>query len=59
METCEPSCVSRAAKVFFIPVVYSPSGAVGYVTAPELSSQEDRAPSRGTHGSTGAPLSRR
>jgi hypothetical protein len=59
METREPSCVSRAANLFFIPVVHSPPRAVGYMTAPELSSQEDRALSRGTRDNTGAPLSRR
>jgi hypothetical protein len=55
----EPICVPRTAKSFFIPVVHNLSGAVGHVAAPELPSQEDRAPSRGTHGSTGAPLSGR
>jgi hypothetical protein len=39
LETCEPSCVPRAVRPFFIPVVYSPLGAVGYVTASELSSR--------------------
>jgi hypothetical protein len=51
--------VPRAAKPFFIPVVHSPPGAVGHVAAPELPSQEGKAPSRGTRGSTGAPLSGR
>jgi hypothetical protein len=37
LDTCEPSCVSGAARSFFIPVVHSPLGAVGYVAAPELS----------------------
>jgi hypothetical protein len=37
--TCEPSCVPRAARSFFIPVVHSPLGAVGDMAAPELSSQ--------------------
>jgi hypothetical protein len=36
--TCEPSCVPGAARPFFIHVVHSPLRAVGYVTAPELSS---------------------
>jgi hypothetical protein len=36
--TCEPSCVPRAARPFFILVVHSPLGAVGYVAASELSS---------------------
>jgi hypothetical protein len=58
LETCEPSCVPRAAKHFFIPVVHNSTGAVGHVTAPELPSQEGRAPSRGTCGSTGAHLSK-
>jgi hypothetical protein len=39
LNTCEPSCVPRAARPFFIPMVYSPLGAVGYVAAPEFSSQ--------------------
>jgi hypothetical protein len=54
LETCEPIYVPRAAKPFFIPVVHSPPGAVGHVAAPELPSQEGRALSRGTRGSTGA-----
>jgi hypothetical protein len=37
--TCEPSYVPETAKHFFIPVVHSPLGAVGYVVAPELSSR--------------------
>jgi hypothetical protein len=37
--TCEPSCVPGAARPFFIPVVHSPLGAVGYVVAPEISSR--------------------
>jgi hypothetical protein len=55
----EPSCVPRAAKPSFIPVVHSPPGAMGYVAAPKLPSQEGRAPSHGTHGSIEAPLSGR
>jgi hypothetical protein len=39
LDTCESSCVPGAARPFFIPVVHSPLGAVGYVTAPELSSR--------------------
>jgi hypothetical protein len=35
--TCEPSCVPGAARPFFIPVVHSPLGAVGYMVAPEIS----------------------
>jgi hypothetical protein len=38
LDTCESSCVPRVARPF-IPVVYNPLGAVGYVTAPELSSR--------------------
>jgi hypothetical protein len=59
LETREPSCVPRAAKLFFIPVIHNPSGAVGHVATPELPSQEGRAPSHGTRVSTGAPLSGR
>jgi hypothetical protein len=43
LDTCEPSCVPGAARPFFIPVVHSPLGAVGYVAAPELSSQRGEA----------------
>jgi hypothetical protein len=71
LETCDSSCVPRATKPFFISVVHSLLGAVGYVAAserkaepravghvaaPELPSQEDRARSHGTRGSTGAHL---
>jgi hypothetical protein len=49
--------MSRAAKPFFIPVVHSPPGAVENVAAPELLSQEGRAPTCETRDSTGAPLS--
>jgi hypothetical protein len=52
LETRESSYVSRAAKPFFILVVHSPPGAVGHVVAPELPSQEGRALSHGTRGST-------
>jgi hypothetical protein len=31
LKTREPSCVPRAAKPFFIPVVHNPSGTVGHV----------------------------
>jgi hypothetical protein len=43
LDTCVSSCVPRAARSFFIPVVHSPLGAVGYVTAPELSSRRGEA----------------
>jgi hypothetical protein len=39
LDTYKPSCVPEVARPFFIPVVYSPLGAVKYVAAPELSSQ--------------------
>jgi hypothetical protein len=39
LDTCESSCVPGAARPYFIPVVHSPLGAVGYVAAPELSSR--------------------
>jgi hypothetical protein len=38
-DTCEPSCVPGTVRPFFILVVHSPLGAVGYVTVPELSSR--------------------
>jgi hypothetical protein len=46
----------RVVKPFFIPMVHSPLGAMGRVAAPKLSSQEARAPRRGTRGSTEAHL---
>jgi hypothetical protein len=39
LDTCEPSCVPGALRAFFIHVVHSLLGAVGYVAAPELSSR--------------------
>jgi hypothetical protein len=39
LETCEPSYVPGAVRLFFIPVVHSLLGAMGYVAAPELSSR--------------------
>jgi hypothetical protein len=46
LDTCELSCVPEAGRPFFIPVVHSSLGAVGYVAAPELSFQRGEA--RGT-----------
>jgi hypothetical protein len=43
LDTCEPSCVPGAARPFFIPMVHSPLGAVGYMAAPELSSRGGKA----------------
>jgi hypothetical protein len=43
LDTCEFSCVPGAARPFFIHVVHSPLEVVGYVTAPELSSQRSEA----------------
>jgi hypothetical protein len=48
--------VTRAAKLFFIPVVHSPSEAVRHVAAPELPSQKGGVVSRATRDSTGAHL---
>jgi hypothetical protein len=42
LETCEPSCVPGAARPFFISVVHSPLGTLGYMVALELSSQGGR-----------------
>jgi hypothetical protein len=39
LDTCEPSCVPETARPFFIPVVHSSLGVVGYVAAPKLSSR--------------------
>jgi hypothetical protein len=58
LETREPSCVPRAAKPFFIPVVHSPLGAVGDVVASELSPRGSRARSHGPRGSARAHLGR-
>jgi hypothetical protein len=57
LDTCEPSCVSGATRPFFIPVVHSPLGAVGYVATPELSSPL-REVRPGPRGSARAHLSR-
>jgi hypothetical protein len=43
LDTCEPSCIPGVARPFFIPMVHSPLGAVGYVAAPEPSSREGEA----------------
>jgi hypothetical protein len=45
LNTYEPSYVPGAVRPFFIPVVHSPLGAVGYVAAPELSSRGGEVPS--------------
>jgi hypothetical protein len=39
LDTCEPSRVPGVARPFFIHMVHSPLGAMGYVVAPELSSR--------------------
>jgi hypothetical protein len=39
LDIYESSCVPGTAMSFFIPVVHNPLGVVGYVAAPELSSQ--------------------
>jgi hypothetical protein len=58
LEICEPSCVLREAKPFFIPVVHSPLRVMGYIAAPKLSSRGGRARSHGTCGSGRAHLGR-
>jgi hypothetical protein len=58
LETREPSCVPRAAKYFFIPMVHRPLGVVGDVAASELSPWGSRARSHGTRRSARAQLSR-
>jgi hypothetical protein len=55
LDTCESSCVPEATRPFFIPVVHSPLGSMGYVAAPELSSRGGEA---GPCGGTGAHLDR-
>jgi hypothetical protein len=44
MGTCVPSCTGMTARLFFILEARGPQGAVGYVTAPELTSTERRGP---------------
>jgi hypothetical protein len=44
LDPCESSCVLRAARPFFIPVVHNPLGVVGYVAAPEPTSAGRRGP---------------
>jgi hypothetical protein len=39
LDTCEPSYMPGAARHFFIPMIHSPLGAMGYVAALELSSR--------------------
>jgi hypothetical protein len=51
LDTCEPSCVPGAARPSFIPVVHSSLGAVGYVTAPELSARGGEAGATWQHRS--------
>jgi hypothetical protein len=54
LETCEPSCTSRPARLFFMLEAHDPQGTARHVVAPEPSPQGDRVWSRGTHGGTGA-----
>jgi hypothetical protein len=56
LDTCEPSCVPGAAMPFFIPVVHSPLGAVGYMAAHQSSPLREAR--LGPRDSTGAHLSR-
>jgi hypothetical protein len=58
LETCEPSCVSGVARHFFILTVHSLLGAVGYVTASDLSSRGGRDQCHETRGSIRAHLDR-
>jgi hypothetical protein len=51
LDTCELSYVPGAARHFFISVVHSPLGAVGYVAAPELSSRGGEAGATWQHRS--------
>jgi hypothetical protein len=52
LDTCEPSCVPGVARPFFIPVIYNPLGAMGYVAAPELSSRGGEAGATWQHRSS-------
>jgi hypothetical protein len=58
LKTCELSCVSGAARHFFIPTVHSLLGAVGYVTASDLSSRGGRDQWHETRGSIRAHFDR-
>jgi hypothetical protein len=51
LDTCEPSFMPEAARPFFIPVVHSLLGAVGYMAAPELSSRGGEAGATWQHRS--------
>jgi hypothetical protein len=51
LNTYEPSCMPKVARHFFIPVVHSPLGAVGYVAAPEPSSRGGEAGATWQHRS--------
>jgi hypothetical protein len=51
LDTYELSCVPGAASHFFIPVVHSPLGAVGYMAAPEISSRGGEAGATWQHRS--------
>jgi hypothetical protein len=52
LDTCEPSCVPREARPFFISVLHSPLGATGYVAAPELSPRGGEAGATWQHQSS-------
>jgi hypothetical protein len=56
LETCEPSCVPRTTKHFFIPVVHIPLRTLGHVTALEVSHRGGRAWSGEACGSARALL---
>jgi hypothetical protein len=57
LDTCELSCVPGVARPFFIPVVHSPLGVMGYVAAPEPISAGRRGPElRNTWQRRSSPL---
>jgi hypothetical protein len=51
LDRCELNYVPGAARPFFIPVVHSPLGVVGYIAAPELSSRGGEAGATWQHRS--------
>jgi hypothetical protein len=57
LETCVTNCTDRMVRLFFIFEARSPQGALGHVTAPELSQLGGEVRSYKACGSTGAHLS--
>jgi hypothetical protein len=54
LRTCEPSCVPRVAKSFFVLVAHGPLRAMGHMSASESSPRGGRVQSHETRGSVRA-----